>query len=138
MREIPVEVERVLSYSDSGEHYLILKEVNGPRRLTLITGHFEAAALWHFLKREPKSRPQTYDSWLNTVIALGAKPESVCVHDRRDDTYFADIRLRRGNESVTVDARPSDALLLALHAGVPVYFIERVLARYAVSEPEPA
>jgi bifunctional DNase/RNase len=133
-----IEVERVICYSDSWEQYIILKEVNGPRRLTLITGYCEVTALFHFLKREPKSRPQTYDSWLNTVIALGTKPVSVCVHDRRDDAYLAEIRLLQDNKIVTVDSRPSDALVLALQAGVPFYFMERVLAQYSISEPEPS
>lgn len=133
-----MEVEKLLFYSGSWQQYIILREAGGPRRLTLTTGYFEATALRWFLKGEPHSRPPTHAAWLNTVTALGCKVESACVKDRHEDTYFADIRLLRGQDTIAVDVRPSDALLFAMRAGVPFCFTEQLLARYAVSEPEPA
>jgi len=136
-REVSVEVEKLICYSGSTHQYIIFREVQGSRQLTMLTGYFEATALWWFLKGEPNPRPPTHDAWLNTAIALGATLVSACVHDRQGDAYFADIRLDQGGSTVKVDVRPSDALLLTLRAGVPFYFTEKLLAQYAVSEPEP-
>jgi bifunctional DNase/RNase len=131
-------VERILCYSGSTNQHIILRDAQGQRRLTLTTGYFEAAALWWLMTGESNPRPLTHEAWLGTVISLGYKVESACVHDRREDTYFAEIRLCRGGEIVRVDVRPSDALLLSLRAGVPFCFTEQLLARCAVSGPEPA
>jgi len=136
-QEIRVEVEKMICYSDATQQYIIFREVEGPRRLTLVTGYFEATALWWFLKDEPNPRPPTHDAWLKTAIALGATVESACVHDRQGDAYSAEIRLVQGDSKVKVDVRPSDALLFTLRARVPFFFTEKMLAQYAVSEAEP-
>ena len=102
------------------------------------TGYFEASALWWFFKGVSLPRPPTHDAWVSTVFALGWKVRSACVSDRREDAYFAEIRLFREEAEVKVDVRPSDAIIFALRAGVPLSFKEKVLAAYGVSEPEPA
>lgn len=133
--EIPTEVERIL-FSGSQQQYVILKDARG-RRLTLVVGYFEAMCLWWYLHGEPINRPVTHAGWLNTISALGWQVESACVHDRDQEAYLADLRLCRAGVRATVDIRPSDALVLALRASLPLLFKDRLLARYGVSQPEP-
>ncbi|HBI41441.1 MAG TPA: hypothetical protein DDY78_01110 [Planctomycetales bacterium] len=135
-REITMALEKIV-WSEAPEKMLILRELQGSRRLSFMTGYFEASALWWFLKGAPIPRPPTHDAWLNTVVALGWKLRSACVYDRRQENFFAEIRLFRGQTEVKVEVRPSDALILALRAGVPLCFTEKVLAAYGVSDPEP-
>ena len=135
---VRMEMDRLICFSASTEHYIILREADGPRRLALTTGYFEATALWWLLRGEPSPRPLTHDAWLNSVISLDARVESACIHDHCDEAYIAELRLLRGEVTVSVDVRPSDALLIVLRAGVPLYITEGLLAQCAVSEPEPA
>jgi len=136
-REINMAIEKIL-WSEATEKLLILREVEGARRLSFMTGYFEASALWWFIKGASIPRPPTHDAWVNTVLALGWKVRSACVFDRRQENYLAEIRLFREQTEVKVDVRPSDAIIFALRAGVPLYFKEKVLTAYGISEPEPA
>jgi uncharacterized protein len=135
--ELPVEVERII-FTGSDQQLLVLREVGGPRRLPFGTGCFEAAAVWWTLKREPSPRPLTHQAWADTVAVLGAVVKSACVVARRGDTYFAELRMLRDGVRATVDVRPSDAMLVALRAGVPFLFAESLFAADSVSEPQPA
>ena len=67
---------------------------------------------------------------------MGAVVQSACVHRRRDHVYFADLRLVCGQDEVKIDVRPSDALVVALHANVPFLFTETLLAECASTELE--
>jgi len=136
--EIPVEVERVIFDGRYDEQCLVFREVGGSRRLLFVTGAFEAAAIRHALKGEPTSRPLTHQGWVDTVAALGATVQSAGVIARRGDTYFAEVRLLHNGVSAVVDVRPSDALMVALRAGVPFLFVEPLITADSVSEPEPA
>jgi bifunctional DNase/RNase len=132
--EVTVELEQII-FSSSDQQIVVLRETDGPRRLSFFTGYHEAAVIRWAQKREAHSRPLTHESWLSTVAALGAEMHSACVHDRREDVYFADVRLLRGRDQIKIDVRPSDALIMSLRARVPFLFTERLLAEYAVSEP---
>ncbi len=133
--EVPVELEQIV-FSSSDQQIVVLRETEGPRRLSFFTGYYEAAAIRLAQKREAHSRPLTHESWLSTMAALGAEMDSACVHDRREDLYFADVRLIHSRDQVKIDVRPSDALTMSLRARVPFLFTERLLAEYAMSVPE--
>jgi len=135
--EVPVEVERVI-FTGSDMQLLVLREVGGLRRLPFGIGYVEASAVWWTLKREPSPRPLTHQAWVDTVAALGAKVRSAVVVARRGETYFAELRLVRDGVPTIIDVRPSDAILVALRAGVSFSFTEPLLAADSVSEPEPA
>jgi bifunctional DNase/RNase len=124
-------------FPGANEQLLVLREADGPRRLSVIIGYHEATALWWFLKQEPCSRPLTHHAWVDTVAALGGSIAPACVVARREGTYFAELRLLREGQPVTIDVRPSDALLVALRAGAPFLFADSLWATDAVSEPEP-
>jgi bifunctional DNase/RNase len=136
-REVPVEVETVIISEVSDAQMIIFREIDGPRRLSFVLGIFEATTIDRTLKRISSPRPLTHNAWLDTIVALGFKVQAAGVHERRDDTYYATLKLMCGQETYTVDVRPSDALAVTLKAGAPFFFTEKVLAENSVSEPEP-
>jgi bifunctional DNase/RNase len=136
--EIPVEVERIIFSSNSYFHVVIVRETDGPRRLSFATGYSEVVAIWHTLKSETFPRPLTHQAWLATVTALGATVQSVCVHARQDETYLAEVRLLHNQSLIGIDVRPSDGLLIALQAKARFLFTDQLLTADAVSGPEPA
>jgi bifunctional DNase/RNase len=126
--EVRVEVERVVMSEIHDQQLIVFREVEGERRLPFVLGIFEATAVDRTVKGVPSTRPLTHDAWLAAVAALGAGVQAACIHDLREQTYFAEVRLHRGGELVRVDVRPSDALMLALKAGAPVLIADRLLA----------
>jgi bifunctional DNase/RNase len=78
------------------------------------------------------ARPMTHDL-LNTVInELGAAVEAIEVNDLKDNTFFATVRLRRHDQLLTIDSRPSDAISLALRTKSPIYVAKKVLEQSSV------
>jgi len=136
--EIRVEVEKIIYFSDADEQLLVLREIGGQRRISFTTGCYEATAVWRALKREPSPRPLTHQAWINTVVALGARIQSTCVVSSKEATYFAEVRLIHGGERIMIDVRPSDALMFAIQSGVPLLFVNGLLAVYGILDPEPA
>ncbi len=72
-------------------------------------------------------RPMTHDLARNLIHHLNAELERVVINDLKDDTFHAILRLRQNGEAISVDARPSDAIALALRADCPIYVSEHVL-----------
>jgi bifunctional DNase/RNase len=127
---VRVEVERVIISEIYDQQAVIFREVDGERRLPFVLGIFEATTIDRTLKKLSLPRPLTHDAWLATIAALGAKLQAACIHDLDVDkqTYFAELRFDRAGEMIRLDARPSDALTLALKAGVPFLIANRILA----------
>ena len=132
--EVRVEIERVIISEVHEQQVLVLREVEGERRLSFMLGIFEATAIDRMLKRTSFPRPLTYDAWFSTIASLGATVQAVCIHDLEEGTYFSEVRLQHDGQLVRVDVRPSDALGLALKADAPVLIADRLLDE--VSEPE--
>jgi bifunctional DNase/RNase len=135
---VRIEVERIIFFSGADLQWIVLRETDGHRRLTFTTGYVEAAALWWSLKREPSPRPLTHQALVVTIATLGARVESACVLSRSDGTYYSEVRLLRDRGQLTIDVRPSDALVIALQADVPFLFRKKLWESDAVSGTEPA
>jgi bifunctional DNase/RNase len=96
--------------------------------LPITIGSSEAFAIALPLQRVSFPRPFTHDLMLSVCERLGVDLEKVVITDIRENTFFAEVRLRRNDEVVEVlDARPSDAIALAIRAGVPIYMEERLV-----------
>lgn len=106
---------------------VILKDKDGRKTLPIWVSVFEANAIAMELEGMVASRPLTHDLIKSIIEGLQGKVTQVCVHDLRDNTFFAKIVISRGKKKVKIDARPSDALALALRTGVPIYVSEEVL-----------
>jgi hypothetical protein len=100
-----------------------------PYVLPIWVGIFEANAIALQLEQIETPRPMTHDLLRSVIDQLGTAVVDVAVTDLRDATFYAVINLRRGEEVVSVDARPSDAIALALRAGAPIYVEQGVIDR---------
>lgn len=111
------------SQSSGGAYALILKEVNGDRRLPIIIGAFEAQSIALEIEGIKPPRPLTHDLLKNVIELLGGDLVNVFINDLRDGTFFARLEL----ETQGIDSRPSDAIALAVRFGVPIYVAEKVM-----------
>ncbi|MFA7249939.1 MAG: bifunctional nuclease family protein [Dehalococcoidia bacterium] len=130
MRELIIDSIRV-----GLRHYrrvVVLREKEADRYLTIWIGADVADAIAFRLQDVTSARPQTHDLMLKMLDELGGSVESVVVNDLRDDTFFANIRVRRGEEVVDIDSRPSDAIAVAVRAGVPIYVADEVMDRAGI------
>lgn len=116
---------------------VILKDASGNTVLPIWVGLFEASAIALEVEKATTPRPMTHDLLRNMIHGLNATVDRVVVSELKDDTFFALIWLRQGGEVVAVDARPSDALALALRSDCPIFVNEDVL-RTAKVIPSPA
>lgn len=110
---------------------VLLKEEGGERRLPIWVGSPEAAAIVMQLGGEAMPRPMTPDLLAKVLEAAGATVERVAVNSLREETFYATIVLATGSGTKEVDARPSDALNLALRVAAPIYVADDVMATSA-------
>ncbi|MBT9131824.1 MAG: hypothetical protein DDT31_00547 [Syntrophomonadaceae bacterium] len=112
-----------------GEQLIILKEKDGEkRRLPIIIGPYEAEAIRMKMKGITPPRPLTHDLLMSTIKGLGAKLEGIIVDSLSEGIFFAKLMIvTQKGEEVKIDARPSDAIALALRANVPIFVAEEVI-----------
>lgn len=115
------------SPSSGGAYALILNEVEGNRRLPIIIGTFEAQAIALELEHIKPPRPMTHDLLKNAIEVFGAQINQVFINDLSEGTFFARIIYQKNGEQVEQDARPSDAIALAVRFKAPIYVSEQVL-----------
>ena len=106
---------------------VVLKDVASETVMPIWVGIFEANAIAIEIEKVAVPRPMTHDLTRNLIDHFNARLERVVISELRDDTFFAVLWLRRGEEAMVVDARPSDAIALALRADCPIYVAEQVL-----------
>jgi bifunctional DNase/RNase len=124
---------------DSNTPIVVLKDPKSGTLLPIVIGRFEASAITAELEQISFPRPMTHDLIKNLIGHLGAKVNRVEVCDLRDDTFYAWIYLMVNSSEMRIDARPSDALAIALRTRSPIYVDERVLEKsgaVAAEEPE--
>lgn len=116
---------------------VFLREVVGSRGVAIWIGAAEASAIGLALQGEEPPRPLTHDLLAATMRALGATVEQVAVVAMRNGTYHAEVRLRREDgDPVTLDARPSDAIALALRTGADIVAAASLLTEEGGAAPE--
>lgn len=108
---------------------VLLQDTAGTRTFPIWIGILEASAIAALLEKLPLSRPMTHELLRASVEALGGRVERVDITALHEGTFYAVVHLRRGEERFAVDARPSDAIALALQAGAPLFVAEEVLLR---------
>ena len=110
---------------------VILRDKDGHKVLPIRVGIFEANAIAVMLERIAPPRPMTHDLQRSLLDTLRARVERVVITDLRDNTFYALIHLLRGDERLAVDARPSDAMALALRTNAPIFVEDAVLEKSA-------
>jgi bifunctional DNase/RNase len=117
---------------------IILRDKDGQRVLPIWVGVFEANAIALQIENVTTPRPMTHDLLKNVIQDLRGRIEKIVVSDLKENTFYALIYLTVGGELMAVDARPSDAIALALRARAPIFVEERVIdhAKTADLTPE--
>jgi uncharacterized protein len=129
---VRVELSRIIVNEKTvDEQQVTLREVDGTRELSILVGSYEVAVIDRIVKERPSERPLTHDLLLAIVSNLEGKVVRAVIDDLKDDTYYAKVVVKRGKEEVAVDARPSDAIVLALKADAPMYVAEKVMKAVA-------
>ena len=108
---------------------VILKAEGGTRLLPIWIGLFEANAIALVLENIGTSRPMTHDLLKNLVELLDGRVERAVVDNLRENTFYASVYLLAQGRERRLDARPSDAIALALRAGAPIFVTRDVLSR---------
>lgn len=115
------------SPATGGAYAILLKEIDGSRRLPIIIGAFEAQAIALEMEGIKPPRPLTHDLLKQLVDNLGASVTEVIVNELKDNTFYAKIVLEVSGLTNEIDARPSDAIALAVRTYAPIYVSEAVM-----------
>jgi bifunctional DNase/RNase len=118
-----------LTYSESstGAYVLILGDKNSQRRLPIVIGSAEAESIAVGLEKHKNGRPHTHDLFLRFAHEFGIEIMEVVINRFRDGVYYAMLVCQQGNELVMIDARPSDAIALAVRLNCDIYAYESVM-----------
>jgi bifunctional DNase/RNase len=112
--------------SVGGQVVLVLEEVGGPRLLPIWIGLYEGGAIGMALSDQKFPRPLTHDLFLTATRALGGTLTKIVISALKESTFFAEIHFHREAGDVVLDARPSDAVALAVRQPCPIYIEEAV------------
>ena len=126
------------SPTSNNAYALIMKELNGNRRLPIIIGAFEAQAIALEMEGVIPPRPMTHDLLKNLIESFGSNLSEVYINELREGTFFA--KLIFDGEGIDLDARPSDAIALAVRCNSPIYVNGDILDETGIlpqGEPEP-
>ena len=126
---VHMELSRIIISEINDQQVIYLKEVEGDRTFPILIGIFEATSIDRRVKQYHSPRPLTHDLLVNVVDSLGGELQDVVISELKDHTYFAKLRVRREGELVEIDARPSDAIAVAVTCDpqLPIYVSEEVL-----------
>lgn len=126
------------SPSTGGAYAILLKELDGKRRLPIIIGAFEAQAIALEMEGIKPPRPLTHDLLKQFTDNLGAIVNEVVIDELRENTFFAKIIIEVSGLTQEIDARPSDAIALAVRAEAPIFVATTVMeaAAFAPSEED--
>ncbi len=106
---------------------VILLENMGGDMLPIYIGHLEALSIGNVLKNRSPPRPMTHDLMINIFERMDIKIEGVLIDDKVDKIYYARLLIKKDNNIMQFDARPSDCIALALRAGAPIRIRKKVL-----------
>jgi bifunctional DNase/RNase len=125
-------VESVRVHMLSSQHVVILRDTARERYLPIWIGPWEANAIAMRLQGVTPERPMTHDLFTQTLSELGVTVKQIIVADLTEDTFRARLLLQLDGREIDLDARPSDAIALAVRTGVPIFATDSVLDRAGV------
>jgi bifunctional DNase/RNase len=126
---VHMELSRIIISEINDQQVIYLKEVDGDRTFPILIGIFEATSIDRRVKQYHSPRPLTHDLLVSTVESLGATLQDVVISELKEHTYYAKLRVRQDGELIEIDARPSDAIAVAVTCDpqLPIYVSEEVL-----------
>lgn len=125
--EVEMKIRGLIMDSSTNTPIVILKDGPGAVVLPIWVGIYEANAIALEIEKVQTPRPMTHDLIRNLVVGMNASLSKVVVNELRDDTFYALIWLEKDGETWAIDARPSDALALALRMDCPIFVEDDVL-----------
>lgn len=132
--ELKMEIKGLMLDPSSNVPIVILRDEESQRFLPIWIGVFEANAIALRLEGVEPPRPMTHDLLRNSLATLGAEVQKVVINELRDTTFYALIHLQRNGEALTLDARPSDAIALAVRVEAPIFAMHSVLESAQASD----
>lgn len=131
MNKIQVDILGLSINPNSQRAYaLLLKEVDGTRRLPIVIGEPEAQAIANELEGVRPQRPMTHDLLKNVIETLGGSVKEIVITTIKDGTFYATIVFEYSD--LEVDARPSDAIAIAVRFGAPMFVAESIMDEISV------
>jgi bifunctional DNase/RNase len=125
--ELQVEIKGLMLDPSSNVPIVILRDIQSQLFLPIWIGVFEANAIALRLEGVEPPRPMTHDLLRSMLEQLGGRIEKIVISDLKESTFFALIHVQNHDRKVTIDARPSDAIALALRTGSPIFVLRAVL-----------
>lgn len=136
--EIEVRIRGLMMDPSTNMPIVVLKDIASDAVMPIWVGIFEANAIAIEIEKVAVPRPMTHDLVRNLIDCFQSSLQRVVISSLAGDTFHATLWLKQGNESITVDARPSDALALALRADCPIFVAEEVLRTAKLNTTGPA
>jgi len=133
---VPMSIKGLMLDPVSNSPIVVLKDEEEKFLLPIWVGIFEANAIALQLENVTTPRPMTHDLLRNMISELDARVIRVVINDLRDSTFFAQIRLITGGRTLELDARPSDAIALALRTEAPIFVAQEVLDQAQTITPD--
>ena len=127
MNVVEVRVHGLILEQKTQQNIVILREIEGDRILPIWIGPAEAQAIRRFLAEEPFPRPLTHDLIQLVIEGLQARVSRVVIADLKESTFFASVMIEREGQVLSIDARPSDSIAVALRAKAPIFVNEKLL-----------
>jgi uncharacterized protein len=125
--DIEVRIRGLMMDPATNMPIVVLKDVASETVMPIWVGIFEANAIAIEIEKVAAPRPMTHDLTRNLMRHLNAQLERIVITEIKDETFYAVLWVRQGNEPVAIDARPSDAIALALRADCPIFVAEHVM-----------
>jgi hypothetical protein len=110
-----------------GTYGLVLSEIDGNRRFSVMIGEPEAQSIAMKLNNKKSPRPLTHDLINNILNTLGTKLEKILIYNMVSDVFYSELHIRKEEEMIIVDARTSDAVALAVRSDAPIYISSEIL-----------
>lgn len=133
---VPMSIKGLMLDPVSNSPIVVLKDDDEKFFLPIWVGIFEANAIALQLENITTPRPMTHDLLRNMIAELDARVTRIVINDLRDSTFFAQIRVALGDRLLEIDARPSDAIALALRTEAPIFVAQSVLEQAQTITPE--
>lgn len=133
-QELRVEIRGLMLDPSSNVPIVILRDTQSQLFLPIWIGVFEANAIALRIEGVEPPRPMTHDLLRLMLEQLGAEVEKIVISDLKESTFFAVIHVKQDGRSIGVDARPSDAIALALRVDAPIYVLRAVLDKAQAAE----
>ena len=127
MNVVETRVNGLILEPKTQQNIVILREAEGERILPIWIGPGEAQAIRRILSEEAFPRPLTHDLIALIVEGLKAKVTRIVIADLRENTFYASVFIARDSDVLSIDARPSDSIAIALRAKAPIYVNEKLL-----------